>query len=398
MIIKCPECGHQVSDKAKTCPSCGIDIAGQITRCPDCGEVIFKEQEKCPNCHCTINAAASQLGYDAYPGYQQNRSSSPSEQERSRSIASQPIVDGKRVNVAPPASPKPRRSFTVLIVAFVIVLIAVFLGVYFYKTTQEQNELRAYENAIRSSEPAVLQNFLDMYVDAPTQHRDSIEAHLTMLKKIDTDWTNALLSGSKAEMEKYMKMHPQSVHNVEAKLKIDSLDWVSANAEGSQQAYKRYMEEHADGAYYDEARDKFDRLEAQKLNSDDRQMVSRLFSSFFRALSLQDESMLASTLAPVLTSFLHKEQATHGDVLQYMHRIHEPDIASMVFELNNDWKIDKKPASEDSYSYIYNVEFSVDQKMERSDESKERFNTYKVTASISTEGKIMELNMQRMVN
>ena len=43
MIIKCPECGHQVSDQAKTCPSCGIEIAGKITRCPDCGEVIFKE-------------------------------------------------------------------------------------------------------------------------------------------------------------------------------------------------------------------------------------------------------------------------------------------------------------------------------------------------------------------
>lgn len=27
-LIKCPECGHQVSDRAKTCPSCGIEIAG----------------------------------------------------------------------------------------------------------------------------------------------------------------------------------------------------------------------------------------------------------------------------------------------------------------------------------------------------------------------------------
>ena len=57
MLIKCPECGHQVSDQAKTCPSCGIDIAGKITRCPDCGEVIFKEQAECPMCHCSINGA-----------------------------------------------------------------------------------------------------------------------------------------------------------------------------------------------------------------------------------------------------------------------------------------------------------------------------------------------------
>ena len=58
MIIKCPECGHQVSDRAKTCPSCGVDIAGKVTRCPDCGEYIFKDDHECPNCHCSINAAA----------------------------------------------------------------------------------------------------------------------------------------------------------------------------------------------------------------------------------------------------------------------------------------------------------------------------------------------------
>ena len=54
MIIKCPECGHQVSDHAKTCPSCGIDIAGNIVRCPECGELTFAYQEVCPNCHCAL--------------------------------------------------------------------------------------------------------------------------------------------------------------------------------------------------------------------------------------------------------------------------------------------------------------------------------------------------------
>ena len=50
-IIKCPECGRQISDKAPTCPSCGVEIAGKITKCPHCGEVYFSSQEMCPNCH-----------------------------------------------------------------------------------------------------------------------------------------------------------------------------------------------------------------------------------------------------------------------------------------------------------------------------------------------------------
>ena len=50
-IIKCPECGHQVSDQAPTCPSCGIVIAGRVTKCRECGEVVFNDQALCPNCH-----------------------------------------------------------------------------------------------------------------------------------------------------------------------------------------------------------------------------------------------------------------------------------------------------------------------------------------------------------
>ena len=49
-IIKCPECGRQISDKAPTCPSCGVEIAGKTTKCPNCGEVYFNYLEMCPNC------------------------------------------------------------------------------------------------------------------------------------------------------------------------------------------------------------------------------------------------------------------------------------------------------------------------------------------------------------
>ena len=49
-IIKCPECGHQISDRAPVCPSCGVEIAGKITLCKNCGEAVFKDQATCPNC------------------------------------------------------------------------------------------------------------------------------------------------------------------------------------------------------------------------------------------------------------------------------------------------------------------------------------------------------------
>ena len=50
-IIKCPECGHQISEKATVCPSCGVEIAGKIAKCTFCGEVFFKDYGLCPHCY-----------------------------------------------------------------------------------------------------------------------------------------------------------------------------------------------------------------------------------------------------------------------------------------------------------------------------------------------------------
>ena len=245
MIIKCPECGHQVSDRARTCPSCGIDIAGKITRCPDCGEYIFKDEHECPNCHCSINASAevSEPAQDAL--------SSPYAIVPETPVISQP---------EPPKKKGHKVLWSTIIVGFVIALIIVFLGIYFYQKSQQENELRAYENAMMSTEPAVLQNFLDMYIDASVAHRDSIKAHLEVLKKVDRDWQNAVASQSKAALQLFIDRNPDNIHIPEARLIIDSIDFELAKLEDTMDAYQKYMDSHQQGVYYDEAANAYDRL------------------------------------------------------------------------------------------------------------------------------------------
>ena len=48
---------------------------------------------------------------------------------------------------------------------------------------------------MQSSDPMVLQSYLDTYKDADEAHRDSIMSHLELLKQTDQDWTNAVVSG-----------------------------------------------------------------------------------------------------------------------------------------------------------------------------------------------------------
>lgn len=66
-IIKCPECGHQISDMAASCPNCGIRIQGNIQKCPHCGNVYIKGQPVCPVCHMAPDTPASQGNPDFTP-------------------------------------------------------------------------------------------------------------------------------------------------------------------------------------------------------------------------------------------------------------------------------------------------------------------------------------------
>ena len=328
-LIKCPECGHQVSDKAATCPSCGVAIAGNV----------------------------------------------------------------KRENEVP----KGKRSMTIPIVAGVVAVIAVLVGLYFYNNVQDRNELDAYENAMSCSEAAVLQNYLDMYADAPQAHRDSIMAHLALLKKVDSDWDDAMVNNTRSAFENYLRVHPESVHKTEALLKLDSIDWAFAAEADTPEAYSKYVADHADGMHIDEARLKLEKLEKSIIAEDEKLMVTSVLTSFFNALGNNDEEALTMSIDVVLNSFLHRAGATKADVISYMKRIHSPeDITGIIFRMNNDWKIEKIDLGEGECSYV--VDFSVDERIQRTDESKETFSSYKVNAKVSNHGKITDLNMKKGVS
>ena len=389
-IIKCPECGRQVSDQAHTCPSCGIEIAGKITKCPDCGEVFFKSEGQCPNCHRPYVAGQQSAQAPVSPR--------PVNSTRPTAVPPVPPTDDKKDTTdgnTPEKEPK-KKNHTALIISFVIAVIICSICFYYYNDAKNNKEKDAYEMAMQSSDPAVLQNYLDSYEDAPEAHRDSIEAHLQLLKKGDTDWTNALVSNSKSALQQYIDQHPNSIHVGEAKHKIDSIDWASASNEATLESYQAYIQEHADGEHIDEAQQAADKMSATKVNPEDKQMISSLFHEYFGGLSNRDESTVTGTVAGLLNSFLGKPNATKSDVISFMKKIYsKPDITSMTWRVNNDFHIDKKPVSEDEFSYV--VTFTVDQKVEHTDATQNVLNTYKIKAAVSPEGKIAELNMVKIV-
>ena len=388
MMIKCPECGRQVSDAAPTCPGCGVKIAGNIKQCPNCGEIIFNNVDMCPNCHQSVIKAGQQV-------------QTVQPKTNTYTAPQQPVAEpATTTNEVQPENQEPEKkknNHVGIIVTLVVILIIALVGYYMYGNSQKQKEIDAYEHAYQSSDPTVLNDYLTLYGDkAPEEHVDSIQAHLDRLKAVDLDWTNALMSNNKTALQDYIQKHPGSKHETEAKQKIDSLDWVEVTAAATTDAYQRYIDEHGtDGAHYDEAMQQVEKMNNMKVTPEDKEMVSSLFHQYFSSLGSKDESNLLTTLNSVMDNFLGKRNATKSDVINFMHKIFQSDIQSMTFTPNNDFKIEKQEVGDEEYSF--SVAFSVDQRINRNDASKENFCTCKVRAKVTPEGKITEMNMTKIL-
>lgn len=65
-MINCPECGKEISDKAKKCVYCGKVFSEeeniqQEIRCSECGEILSKNDKICPKCGCPVDEETSEI-------------------------------------------------------------------------------------------------------------------------------------------------------------------------------------------------------------------------------------------------------------------------------------------------------------------------------------------------
>ena len=413
-IIKCPECGRQISDKAPTCPNCGVEIAGKIIKCPHCGEIYFSSQEMCPNCHeiasagpavSVTPAAPVTPAASVNPPTPPTPPTPPVPPVRQTPMAAGNGGNGNNGNgygngrngnnpeneAQQKAKKKSARSILIISLVFSVLVCGILY--YFYDNANRNKEEEAYEYAMQSSDPMVLQSYLDTYKDAEEAHRDSIMAHLEMLKSIDQDWTNALVSGSKQALEDYLQKYPNSPHKQEAWNKIDSIDWNVAKAADNVQAYQAYLDAHADGAHIEEAENAMKKAKSRDLQPEEKQMVSGLFRQFFQSINSHNADGLSATCEDILSSLLGKTSATKADVVTFMDKLYKDNVANMNWHINNDYQIKKREVGEEDYEY--QVQFSAVQNLDLTDGSKKQ-NNFKINAVVSPAGKVSSFNMNQI--
>ena len=401
-MIKCPECGHSISDKAHVCPSCGVEIANHITTCPLCGGIYFKDEAQCPHCHHrtsspvepTPQAAANQDTPTPITPQQPASSGETAQQPVPSSYIVEDPIRHQATAPTPPDSVQRNNKTTFALIAVIALLILGF-GLYFYSHSRGNNEQDAYEYALKSNDPAVLESYLANYQDASPEHRDQITDLLSQLKQTDQDWTNAVVSGSKAALSTYLDQYPNSIHKAEALHKIDSLDWALASSANTMEAYKLYTADHPNGEHIDEANTAMSLVKAKTVSSKEKEMIAAVFRHFFHSINERNDESLTAVFSDFMTTFLGKTGASKSDVVAFLNKIYKDDITAMEWRANNDYKIAKREIGIDEYEYT--VEFSARQKIERTDASKEKEALYRIKAKVNPDGKITELNMVKIL-
>ncbi len=346
-MIKCPECGQDVSDKAPFCPHCGVEIAGKVT---------------------------------------------------ANDLSSQNTVTADKLEKAPrqtnPKNKKPKRNYALILGCFVFALIVCVIGFLFYQNQLNEKEREAYEYAMTSNDTIILRNFLDSYPDADMEHRGNVMARMQQAIKQEQAWTNAVVSNSVYRLKEFLRQYPNSTHRYEAEDRIDSLDWVKAKIEDTAEAYKNYIDEHAEGAYYTQAEEAMEKRKNIEVRPEEKQMVRSIFGKFFQSINMRDEDGLIATCEDILTSFLDKQTATKSDVVSFMRKIYKPEISNMNWLLGNDFEVNKREVGDDEYEY--QVSFSARQEIEYTEASQET-RDYRVSGNVSPGGKISEMNMKRII-
>lgn len=67
-LLKCTNCGHDVSEYAEACPECGMSVSEmkkeletEILQCPECGSDVLETAEVCSNCGIPVSIIKEEM-------------------------------------------------------------------------------------------------------------------------------------------------------------------------------------------------------------------------------------------------------------------------------------------------------------------------------------------------
>lgn len=361
MIIKCPECGHQVSDKAPICPSCGVEIAGHLIKCSYCGEIYLKEDAVCPNCHhsASTDNSVSEDDVKTEPvkddsqnngDYSEAETSSVELVVSAESIEEEPRLDGTptqdTLTIESPSSDaevstddmivKPEsknNNHTPLFVSLLIALVICAVLLFFYKRGNDNHEAEEYKIALKSNNRQVMEQYLEDYPNAPLIHINSIRDLLKQTQQNNDEWGRVIQQNTIASYKAYLETHPNTPYKNEILKRVEELYWNEVVNQNTEAAYLGYREKYPKGIHVKEADEKLKiMLDNTSTPSEEKVAVSAV-RQFLQGLNSKSTSKIEGVTASSF-NFLGAGGATIADVSKYMReKLYQADVKEITWQL-----------------------------------------------------------------
>ena len=361
MIIKCPECGHQVSDKAPICPSCGVEIAGHLIKCSYCGEIYLKEDAVCPNCHHSASTDNSVNEDDVKTepvkddsqnngDYFEVDTSSVELVVSAESIEEEPRLDGTptqdTLTIESPSSDtevstddmivKPEsknNNHTPLFVSLLIALVICAVLLFFYKRGNDNHEAEEYKIALKSNNRQVMEQYLEDYPNAPLIHINSIRDLLKQTQQNNDEWGRVIQQNTIASYKAYLETHPNTPYKNEILKRVEELYWNVVVNQNTEAAYLGYREKYPKGIHVKEADEKLKiMLDNTSTPSEEKVAVSAV-RQFLQGLNSKSTSKIEGVTASSF-NFLGAGGATIADVSKYMReKLYQADVKEITWQL-----------------------------------------------------------------
>ena len=361
MIIKCPECGHQVSDKAPICPSCGVEIAGHLIKCSYCGEIYLKEDAVCPNCHHSASTDNSVNEDDVKMepvkddsqnngDYSEAETSSVELVVSAESIEEEPRLDGTptqdTLTIESPSSDtevstddmivKPEsknNNHTPLFVSLLIALVICAVLLFFYKRGNDNHEAEEYKIALKSNNRQVMEQYLEDYPNAPLIHINSIRDLLKQTQQNNDEWGRVIQQNTIASYKAYLETHPNTPYKNEILKRVEELYWNEVVNQNTEAAYLGYREKYPKGIHVKEADEKLKiMLDNTSTPSEEKVAVSAV-RQFLQGLNSKSTSKIEGVTASSF-NFLGAGGATIADVSKYMReKLYQADVKEITWQL-----------------------------------------------------------------
>lgn len=361
MIIKCPECGHQVSDKAPICPSCGVEIAGHLIKCSYCGEIYLKEDAVCPNCHHSASTDNSVNEDDVKTepvkddsqnngDYSESETSSVELVVSAESIEEEPRLDGTptqdTLTIESPSNDtevstddvivKPEsknNNHTPLFVSLLIALVICAVLLFFYKRGNDNHEAEEYKIALKSNNRQVMEQYLEDYPNAPLIHINSIRDLLKQTQQNNDEWGRVIQQNTIASYKAYLETHPNTPYKNEILKRVEELYWNEVVNQNTEAAYLGYREKYPKGIHVKEADEKLKiMLDNTSTPSEEKVAVSAV-RQFLQGLNSKSTSKIEGVTASSF-NFLGAGGATIADVSKYMReKLYQADVKEITWQL-----------------------------------------------------------------